>query len=309
MNYREIRARLIASYGDFVFFPSDPEVFKIISTRAFTHLVLGEDITVYAQKVMEEELENELLENYEVIYETPKLEGEYFVSPYANTGNINFKFKNGLEILKKALRKPFDEEIEIIEDLSDKINKALAEFWNEISIGMKESEARAILDCKLIKEGIEGFTYPTIIVSGDRSKYLLPKSSENKIEKGKIIYIDSSPQINGYHLNFSRVIFTEERIGWVEALEKINKMYSSLSSMIIPGVNCNFLDEQIRKIGNFPHYSIIPSGGFYMPYAPGDCVIEENMLMTIVPSIYLDDGVIRVKRNVVVKKEKPIFLV
>ncbi len=309
MNYREIRARLIASYGNFVFFPSDPEVPKIISTKAFTHLVLGEDIVVYAQKAMEEELEEELEEDYEVVYEFPSLRGEHFVSPYTNMGNIDFKFKNGLEILKKAMRKPFEEEIEIIKDLNERVNKALGEFWNELSIGMKEREAKSILDCKLIKEGIEGFAYPTLVVSGKRSKYLFPKSSEKRIEKGEIIYIDSSPQINGYSLNFSRVIFTEEKKEWVDALERINKMYSHLSTMIMPGINCNFLDEQIRKIGYFPHYSVMPSGGFYMPYAPGDCILEENMLMSIVPSIYLDDGLIRVKRNAIVKKEKPIFLV
>ena len=309
MNYREIRARLIASYGKFVFFPSDPEIPKIISTNAFTHLVLGEDIVVYAQKAMEEELEEELQENYDVVYENPKLEGEYFVSPHANTGNINFKFKNGAEILSRAMRKPFEEELEIIENLSNMINKALAEFWNEIKIGMRENEAKAVLDCKLMKEGVEGFTYPTILVSGKRSRHLLPKSSEKKIERGEIIYIDSSPHISNYPLNFSRVIFTEERREWVDALERINEMYSHLSPIIMPGANCNFLDRAIRKIGNFPHYSVMPSGGFYMPYAPGDCVLEENMVMSIVPSIHLEEGVIRVKRNVIVKKDSPKFLV
>ncbi len=309
MNFREMRARLIASYGRFVFFPDNPEVPKIISTRAFTHLVLDDEITVYAQKPMEEQIEDELEENYNVIYAPPELKGEYFVSPYSDIETLNFKFKNGRDILKKAVRKPFDEEIEIIKDLNDRINEGLGAFWNEISIGMSESEVKSILECKLLKEGIDGFTYPTIVVSGKKSSYPIPRASNKKIEQGEIIYIDSSPQKDGYWLNFSRVIFAEERREWVDALEKINSMYHSISGIIKPGVKCNTLDEEIRKIGNFPHYSVVPSSGFYMPYAPGDCIIEENTIMSIVPSIYLGEGVIRVKRNVIVGKTKPEFLI
>jgi|GEM_PF-6922174 len=309
MNYREMRARLISSYGRFVFFPGDPEVPKIISTRAFTHLILDEDIVVYAHPLMEQQMEEELRENYQVVYESPKFEGEYFVSPHTKIFNLNFQYRDGGEILKLALRKPFDEEIDIIMDMNKRVNFALGEFWNEISIGMNLLEIKAILECKMLKAGIDGFLHPTIVTFGKNSTYPMPHTEDRVLEKDGILYIDATPVLGGYPLNFSRVIFTGEKEMWISSLERINRMYESLSGFIEPGISCNLLDEKIRSVGDFPHYSVVPSGGFYQPFAPGDCVLEENTLMTIVPSIYLEDGVIRVKRNLLVKKQGVEFLV
>lgn len=309
MNYREMRARLIGSYGKFVFFPEDPEVPKIVSTRAFTHLLIDEEISLYAHPIMEEQIEDELKEGYEVIYEEPDLKEEYFVSPYSRTGNLKFKFKNGEAILKKAMRKPFEEEIEIIRDMNERINLALGEFWNDISIGMDLGEVKVTLEFKHLKNGIEGFQHPSIVAFGPKSKYPMPHTHPGKVGGDGILYIDATPIFKGYPLNFSRVIFTGERREWIEALEKINSMYESLGNFIESGISCNVLDEKIRSIGNFPHYSAVPSGGFYQPFAPGDCILEESMLFTVVPSIYLKEGVIRVKRNLLVRKRGVEFLI
>jgi len=309
MNHREMRARLIASYGRFVFFPDDPEVSKIISTRAFTHLIIDEDITLYAHPVMEEQIEDELQENYDVVYNEPRMRGIYHISPYTRATNLNFKFKDGSEILKYALRKPFEEEVEIIRKMSEMLNTALAEFWNDISIGLPLEEVKAILECKILKKGIHGFLHPSIVVFGKKGRYPMPHTLGGKLEKDGILYIDSTPIFHGYPLNFSRVVFTGERREWIDALNSINSMYESLVHFVEPGLSCNMLDARIRSIGDFPHYSAVPSGGFYQPYAPGDCLLEENTLMTIVPSIYLEDGIIRVKRNLLVKKRGVEFLI
>ncbi len=309
MNYREMRARLISSYGPFVFFPQNPEVPKLVSTKAFTYLVIDEDITLYAHPLMEEQIEDELKENYDVVYETPKLEKEYFVSPQTRIGFINFKFRNGEDILRKAMRKPFEEEIEIIHDINERVKIALGEFWNDVSIGMELVEVKALLEEKILKRGIEGFLHPGIVALGNKSRYPMVHTHAGKVEKSKIMYIDATPVFKGYPLNFSRVIFTGERQEWIDALNRMNAMYESLGNFIEPGLSCNTLDEKIRTIGNFPHYSAVPSGGFYQPFAPGKCILEENMLMTIVPSIYLKDGVIRVKRNLLIRKNGVEFFV
>ena len=308
MNFREMRSKLIASYGKFIFFPDDPEVPKLVSTRAFTHLVIDEDIILYAHKIMEEQVEEELKENYEVVYESPKLVGEYYVSPNTRVYNLNFKFKNGFKILREAMRKPFEEEIDILRKISKIAEKSFDEFIDEMSIGMKEVEMAGILSSILLKNGVTEFSYPTIVSSGKKSKWPYPSTMEKKIEKDEIVYVDASPILNGYPYNFSRIIFTGEKKEWVKSLQTINSLYLNLQQMVKEGASCNFIDSQIRKIGDFPHYSLVPSGGFYQPYAPGDCVLEENMVMTVVPSIYLDDGLIRVKRNIVVKRDRAEFL-
>ena len=308
MNFREMRAKLISSYGSFVFFPDDPEIPKLVSTKAFTHLVIDENIVLYAHKIMEEQIEDELQENYDVVYEPPQLKGEYFVSPNTRVYNLNFKFKNGFEILREAMRKPFDEELEILRKISVMAEKSFNEFMEELSIGSQEDEMANILSAILLKNGVTGFSYPTIISSKKKSKWPYPHSTEKKIEADSIVYVDASPMLYGYPYNFSRVIFTGESKEWIHALNIINSLYNDLRYVIKPGASCNFIDSQIRKIGDFPHYSVVPSGGFYQPYAPGDCILEENMIMTVVPSIYLDDGLIRVKRNIVVKRDHAEFL-
>ncbi len=308
MNFREMRAKLIATHGNFVFFPDDPEVSKVISTRAFTHLVIGEEIVVYAPKAMEEQLEEELEEDYEVVYGEPKLEGEYFISPFAKISHIDFRFKNGAEVLKNALRKPFDEEIPIIEEFSKGLERDFQKAMGEIEMGVGARDLKRIIDCNLLRHA-DGFSYETIVAMGERAKFPLPKTADERIEEGQIIYIDSSPTFEGYPLSFSRVIFTEQNERWIESLEKINKMYTHLGEFLQDGSQCDYVDTYIRKLGNFPHYSVVPCCGFYKPYAPGDCVIEENMAMTIIPSIYLKEGLIRVKRNVIVKKSSLEFLI
>lgn len=307
MNFREMRARLIGSYGPFVFFPEDPEVPKLIETKAFTHLVIDEDIRVYAHPTMKEDLE-EIEENYEIIYDTPHLKGEYYVSPYARLYNLNFKYKNGGEILKKAMRKPFPEEIEILVSLGKKIQSSIDKFLREVKFGMKEGDMKSLLECIMLENGIENFLYPTIVASGKETLKVFPRMKNERIKEGEIIYIDSSPMLQGYYLNFSRVIFTEEREEWISALKKINGMYAKLSTIVKSGVSCNFIDSIVREVGEFPHYSVVPASGFYMPYAPSSDIVEENMVFTVVPSIYLEKGVIRVKRNVMVGKNSIKFL-
>ncbi len=308
MNFREMRTRLIGSHGRFVFFPDDPEIPKLISCRAFTHLVIdGDGVVVYSQHGMEEEIES-MEENYEIIYGIPKLEGSYFVSPYTRVGNLNFQWKNGMDILRESMRKPFPEESEILKSLGESIQSALGKFFQKIELGMSEKEMKSILECELLKSGVEGFLYPSIVVSGKRSKWVMPKSTEEKISQGKIIYIDASPIKDGYPLSFSRVILTEERKEWIDAIERINSMYETLYHSVRSGTKCDYLHTMIRRVGNFPHYSAVPAGGFYQPYAPSDCVLEDGMVMTVVPSIYTEDGVIRVKRNVLVEKESIKFL-
>jgi len=308
MNFREMRAKLIASYGKFVFFPDDYEISKLVSTRAFSHLVIDEDsVVLYTPKIMEQQIDEELEESYDVVYDTPKFSGMYNVSPSAKLKNINFKFRIGEDILKKALRKPFCEEVDLIRDESKKIEVALQRFWERIELGMEAKEIKAILDCELLKAGIEEFVYPTIISIGKNSLHAYPRTT-GVLNEGEILYVDSSPSLNGYPLNFSRVIFTEERKDWLDALDRINDMYSKIGE-VGAGMSCNDLDQIIREVGNFPHYSVVPSGGFYQPFAPGGCILEENMLGTIVPSVYTQDGVIRVKRNIIVQKSSMEFLV
>ena len=309
MNFRELRARLIASYGRFVFFPDDPETSKVISTKAFSHLVIDEDIIVYATKAMEEQLEEELKEKYEVVYGTPDLKGEYFVSPNAKIGNINFSFRSGYEILKKAMRKPFPEELEIIKEFSTAMENALNSALSEMRIGMLLIEIKNILDCHLLKNGANSFSYPTIVAAGRDSRHVMPSTRNMKITEDKIIYLDASPAKDGYPLNFSRIIFTSERREWIESLEKINAMYLEFSNKIRAGIKCDFADAVVRRVGDFPHYSMVPSGGFYQPFAPSDCILEEGMLATVVPSIYTKEWVIRVKRNVVIRKSGVEFLI
>ncbi len=310
MNFREMRARLIGTYGRFVFFPDDPESPKLVSTKAFTHLVIEEEsITLYAPKAMEEQVENELRESYDVVYGDARLKGAYHISPGARAANIQFQWLRGDEILKKAMRKPFEDEMEIIKDAGKLIEKAMDEFWNELKIGISEREASAKIDAIMREAGIEGFSYPTVVVSGEKSRFPVPSTGNGKIEEGKIVYIDVFPIYEGYPLNFSRVVFTEHRKEWISALESLNRMYESLASNLRPGTSLNQLDSLIRaKIGNFPHYSIVPAGGFYQPLAPGDGVLEENMLLTVVPSIYLKDGVIRVKQSMLIECSGPVVL-
>ncbi len=308
MNYREMRARLIASYGNFLFFPDDPEVPKLIETRAFTHLVMEDgEIRVYAHPTMKEDLE-EIEENYEIVYGEPNLKEEYFVSPNTRIRNLTSKYKNGERILQKAMRKPFPEEVEIIINLGQIIQRAMGEFFSELRIGMKAREIKALLECSLLREGAEGFLYPTIVAIGKDSRKMFPKEEDVKLEEGSILLVDASPMLQGYPLNFSRVILTEERREWIDALHKINEMYDKMASMVKSGTSCTFLDSIIREVYDFPHYSVIPAGGFYMPYAPSSCVLEENMVFTVVPSIYLEEGVIKVKRNVLVEKDSMKFL-
>ncbi len=173
---------------------------------------------------------------------------------------------------------------------------------------MNMREVRRIIDCNLLRSA-DSFSYETIVTAGPEAKFPLPRTRNEKIKEGEIVYIDSSPSFEGYALSFSRVLFTEMKEEWVKALEKINNMYISLPMILKDGARCSQVDEYIRKIGNFPHYSIVPCCGFYQPYAPGNGMIEENMAMTVVPSIYLKDGLIRVKKNIIAGKSSAEFLI
>ena len=213
--------------------------------------------------------------------------------PYVYGEEINFIPTEKID-LSHIFRKPFDEEIPTIENGMRLLKDSFKNSINNISENMREYEIMAIFDYNIEKTGMLGFSYPTVVLTGQRTSIPLGKTSDKIFIKGENIIVDTSPYYNNYLLSYSETFFTE----FNEEHEKVWKiyemMYENLEQYLKPGVECSKIDLYLREFLsrynlNFPHFSGYPLGEFTKPYCypNSEDVLERNMVFVLVPAIYI----------------------
>lgn len=329
MNPKVFRTRLVSkllegyNVSSLLLFPDNRDSAKFISAKSYTaFLVTQDEAKIIANKFHEEQLEVENLENYEVEYTDEDIDkiipfGDVMIAsdtPYITRKIIKRRVVIADELFKRVLRKPQREEIEIIKEGVKILDRTFEKVMQEISIGMKESEVSDLIDSYFIRSGIENFAYRTIVVSGKRTSCPLARSTEKKIEKGDIILLDSSPIYKGYQIGIARTILTEENRSYIKCLELLNAALMKAMEIIKPGEKAKKLDLFCReflssKSIEYPHYTAVPMGGFYSPYAypNSEDIFEINSIFFLTLGAYKKDFGMRIKHQIMVEKKPRIL--
>ena len=197
--------------------------------------------------------------------------------------------------------------------------------WNFIQstskIGQTELDVSYIIEDFIRTHGADDVAWrPIIVASGANSANPHHVTSNKVIKKGDIILIDMGAKVNEYVSDLTRIIFTsppnEEQIHVYNTVLDANNYASSI---IQSGSSRKSIDYQVRKIlkkngftetkGQYPHnlgHGIgidiheSPSIG---KYTIG--TLEDNMVFTIEPAIYLENKFgIRLEDSVMLKNGK-----
>lgn len=180
---------------------------------------------------------------------------------------------------------------------------AMGEKACEKGIGKVEPEvpevkvAHTIIDY-LSQHGVKE-SFDTIVASGERSAMPHGRPTDRKMKKGDIVVIDMGALVEGYHSDITRTVCigepTDEQRKVYELLQKAQE---AAYKVIKPGITGKDADAAARKViseagyGDYFTHGLGHGIGLEIHEAPtlrktGDQVLEEGMVVTVEPGIYM----------------------
>ena len=211
-----------------------------------------------------------------------------------------------------------DAEIENIKKAVDIADKAFAKILPLIKEGAVENDIKTELEYEMKKLGAEGPSFDTIIASNYRSAMPHGVASEKKIDRDGFVKFDFGCFYKGYASDMTRTVYFGD-----QPTEKHFEIYNTVLEAqlkAIDAVKAGMSTKALDKIArdyitskgygeNFGH-GLGHGVGLEIHELPNvsgkseDFILEENMVITIEPGIYIDGfGGVRIEDDVVVKKD------
>ena len=195
--------------------------------------------------------------------------------------------------------------------------KALDKALKTVKPGIKERELKAEIIHAALVSGAESMAFETIVAFGANSAFPHHTAGDKKLKKGDAILIDFGVKHEGYCSDMTRTFFLSEVNPRMEAIYNVVlKALEYATKHISAGMTCREADslarEYIKANGygdNFEH-SLGHGIGLDIHEHPkvsmsSDTVLEENMVITIEPGIYVQGlGGVRIEDLVIIKKDK-----
>lgn len=215
----------------------------------------------------------------------------------------------------RAIKTP--EEIETLKRSISIGDEVFKEVYPKITPGLKESDVVEMMYRELKAMNATGFSFDTIVASGERSSMPHGVASSKPIGKDDIITIDWGVIHNHYCSDCTRTFFmskpTNEKL--VEIYNVVLEANKAAIAAVKAGVSTKEVDAVAREVVskyNYQDYFKHGTGhglGIDIHEFPRlnpftDVVLEENMVITIEPGIYIEGlGGVRIEDVVVVTKD------
>ncbi len=207
------------------------------------------------------------------------------------------------------------EEIAKITEAQRIAERALKKIMPLIKVGVTERELAAELAYEAVKEGADCMSFDTIFAFGENSAKPHHIPSAKKLEKNDIILIDYGVKYQGYCSDMTRSFFINDPNPELASIHNIVcEAQNYALKHIKAGMTCHEADslarEYIRANGydkEFGH-SLGHGVGLDIHEAPfvrenGQDVLQDGMVLTVEPGIYIDGlGGVRIEDMVVVRE-------
>lgn len=217
---------------------------------------------------------------------------------------------------KQRLRKS-REEVDFMQDAVDIIEKVLDEGLKKVHVGMTEAELTAELEYLMKMFGAEGPSFPTIVLSGEKSALPHGVPGERKLQHGDFLLIDFGVATHdGYCSDTTRTFI----IG--EASEKQKEIYNIVREANEAGITAVKAGKAVKEFDIAARKVIDDSGyGDYFTSRVGhglgielhegpsvngnnEQIAESGLLFTIEPGIYIPEfGGVRIEDEVYINEE------
>jgi Xaa-Pro dipeptidase len=266
-------------------------------------------------KSVEDLFKNELKKlKGNLYFEYSKLAYKRFSEFFSN--NKNLKFSNGDQILA-SLREVKDlQELNFIKNATRISEIGLKKAYEEISEDIMETEIAAEAEYIMRKNGAEGLSFDTLIITGNRTSSPHAKTGQNKLKKGDLIIIDLGCRFNGYCSDMTRTfVLGKPNEKQNEIYELVKESQERAINVVKAGLKVNELDSVARNFLKNKRY------GEYFIHALGHGLglevhekplisyrysnpLRKDSIITIEPGLYIPSwGGIRIEDMVLVREE------
>lgn len=289
---------------DFRYFEMAKNKVKGVEVRCFTDLnsAIGDVLRC-------ENLKNVALESFSVSV-------KQFEDYKKNFEDVNFVVDGWLDecILNlKSIKS--SSEIEKIRASQEVTDAAFSHILNFICIGKTEKEVAREIE-NFILDNAQCVSFPTIVVSGRNSSLPHGTPSDKRLESGDFVTMDFGAVVDGYCSDMTRTVCMSSPSNFQRELYSIvlNGQKLALKN-IKQGVVCNDVDRLVRNY--FEKYNYVEEFGHGLGHGVGlniheepylnrvcDTVLEENMVVTVEPGLYINSKMgVRIEDLVVVQKD------
>ena len=213
------------------------------------------------------------------------------------------------------------DEVALISEAAQIAVRALARTLPEVRAGLTELAIAGVLEHALRVEGSEGFPFPSIVASGERSALPHARSSSKPVHEGDLLLLDFGAEYRGYCADVTRTFVVgratpEQR----EIHETVRIANERAVAGIRPGMRGRDADALARSyieqrgLGELFGHSLGHGLGLEVHEAPRLSRVAETLLppgavVTIEPGIYRAGwGGVRIEDDVHLAPGGPVIL-
>ncbi len=221
------------------------------------------------------------------------------------------------EAIKSIRVIKFDEEISYVTQAQRIAEKGYEYILNFVKEGRSEREIQLKLDYYMLSHGAEALSFDTIALSGKNTSLPHGVPSDKKVKQGEFVLLDFGATVNGWHSDMTRTFCVGEPDDEMKKVYDVvlNAQMTALSH-VRAGITGAELDKTARDIiqnagyGDFFGHALGHGVGMEIheaPTASTSCqnILEENMIVTVEPGIYIPDKFgVRIEDFVVVKQNE-----
>ncbi|MCQ1528844.1 M24 family metallopeptidase [Lutispora saccharofermentans] len=224
------------------------------------------------------------------------------------------EFVYGAKMLNKIRMIKSEDELELFKEACKITDEIMMHVIETIKAGMTEKEINALILSKIIEFGGETYFFMPIVASGERSSMPHGKPTDKRLENGDFVIIDMGIIYKGYFSDMTRTVV----IG--KAADKQRQIYDTVLraqleavKLISAGMTGTQADriarDVIEKAGYGQYFGHALGHGFndglvLSSDSRGNAVLEENMVFTIEPGIYIENyGGVRIEDTVILTKD------
>ncbi len=221
----------------------------------------------------------------------------------------------GLRVIKDEM------ELDLIKKAVEIADNAFTHILGFIKPGISEKDVAFELEYFVRKNGGTKMSFETIVASGVRSCMPHGVASDKIIMENDVVTLDFGAVYNGYCSDMTRTIFvknaSDEMLKIYDIVLKAQKKAASGAFKGMTGIQIdNIAREIISSAGyadNFGH-GLGHGVGLNIHEEPrlsltGNTVMENNMVVSIEPGIYINDfGGVRIEDLIIIKDNDPVIL-
>ena len=244
-------------------------------------------------------------------YETDKVSDSYIRALKSEAENIEFvpclDFGEAIRAVKD------ESEIALIRRAVKCSDLAFASLIANISRGMTEREAAALLEYEMARRGSKKPAFETIAASGVRGSMPHAEPQDIEIPDNCLMTFDFGATVDGYMSDITRTIHIgSPSRDLCDLWDAVFEVQQKCVKYAKPGLSCRELDEYQRSLfeekglSKYIMHSLGHGVGLAIHEAPtvsrrSDTVLSKNMIITVEPGLYIEGlGGVRIEDTVLI---------